>query len=896
MKKFLLIANEEDMPKGFMKAIKSYFIEHSVIYDEVALQTLLANDVHDYKTIFIQIELTWPYSSGGNDFNGFELAEQELRLNNVRTRIVFLSPQNLDFFNNLENANAQILLAPGSGFLQLGEIKMDDIEHETSIPPLTDIVLQRVQNSYCTIDAKIDTKMHDLKPAIKKIREEGKPFEEIEAFAKSEILKLTEWYSGDDIKRKAFKEYANNLEIRDDVAIRGFGMKSISELIESFNNSSSKGKNKKGYSIEEDIEQRPWKVLILDDNPDQLTRMVVGENGEETIMEYKDILKVKEVIIVTTVEDAKEKIKKDQALFNEITVIISDLDLRDGNGMAQKEQGEDFLKWLETRPHTHQAFLISHLNRSYIRKQLIRKFRLKCNDFYKSELGSAPDEFTRFIDSIYEKGDDNWELLMNRPYADRWSKGTNNKLPLKVGYKMLRNHSNYNYFEVSTTEQSNMAIQHFELDGVMPELNFSNSEYNYNHHGIQGLLDYLIARRVVIWLYEVKNIKDKLQICKIIKASKFDKTNEIIQLRKNEGITKTQTSIQLKKSIKITQSKQYLKLFNKYKIFPIQKTINEFETTEILKWVRLNDAVLVEMKEEGESSLCKVVSVEEYERKILKIQNKNRKNEQITVRRADGSPTNILKENVVIVNSKTELHKFSQFFTPFNLITKLEPNRIYPTKDLIRMATKFNADVVEINEDQGISNCKIVIADEKTKNEEYVQNLDLPRINEQITYKVKTRNLVEEVKLVGSFVKINKKLGIDIKPNNKYSTVLAVHWAEEYNKRLNGKNNESDETNKIQLIENEIKNGVPICVISSMKKLEDKNKEPNYKQLFLFLALTLASLPSGILVEEKSWLENHTEWKEKFMNEDLRKLRDQILVDYNQLIKTDLYQQKLKNL
>lgn len=990
MSKHLLICNEEDLRQTKWKALKTFFKSENTVTNLSDLKAINPKKLEAFQTIFIRAELDWPrqHSYERHAYKGFRLAEQELRLQEVRARIVFLSEATLDAFELEGKGDSSILAAPGSGFLNFQNLSEKTLQASSVEAPISEANLFRIKYGYCDLDAKINTQFHKLKEDLDRKIIEGNgaiDLGDISDFVRNKINEIGGNYTDNLELQTKIRNYGKQIDFASINEVKRFGINRFDLKTKS----ESVGQLLK---MSDRPEQKPWKILILDDQPDLLYHRVLDKEGKEVEQNYQDILNVKEVIVARTVNDAKAIVLKDEALFNEIAVIISDLSLRQENGLSQTEQGEDFIQWLESRPHAHHTFLISYLPRNVIRKA-VREFKFRCSDYYKLELRSDHEEFKKFITDIYEKGEDIWNVLLNRPAAERWAKSTEeNKLPLKTGYNHFRNHIDYKYYETFITNESNRAIQAYKNNQPLPELKFSVSEFNYNAHGLPGFCQYLIARRVIIWLYKVMGVEDKLEIGKIIKPSTFDKLDSILKLRKDEAITQAIVTNQLMPTVRLSVNKKILSSIATH-LGLTPSLINEetdFDTQKLIQWARANQMVLVEEAQRDGWSYCKLMAEKEVdERTEQLLENQSpRRNEQITKR----VPTTKLQTTVYLCNTNASMAKVNKAldtkwetsvrYSTTELLTKLEqtgyhlvevnllngksyckimtskelakrenshpnvrkddqvfqqkpgtelkatvvlnnnvaslkkihvklanlgeslpallkPKQTYATKDLIRYASLCDAFLWEEKEEDGVSFCKINTA--KAMNNDLNKDrafLDL-RKNDQITKRTISTELKATVVLNGDFRKINNQLdtnGIKIESGESYATEDAIKWAILYNHLVNGASENNDPLKQIQLIETKVENGISYCRISSIGEYEQFKQENSKKQLFSNLALNLEYLPFGLLIEEKNWLNNHTEWNGGPQNDAYRALQAKILNCVNDLIDTPLYQEKINSI
>lgn len=172
------------------------------------------------------------------------------------------------------------------------------------------------------------------------------------------------------------------------------------------------------------VEQKPWKVLLLDDEPEGLHPVI-------------EVLKAKKMqyVIATTSKQAKEIIEQDEK--NDITVVISDYRLCEPPNeqwtikpKMQPEQGYDFLIWLSTQNRYNAMVALSGLSKWFLMDSF-RQYQINVKVYSKTGLNTGGAKL--IVEDIEYLGDRMYETILSLPTAEEWKKQL---LPYYKWYKL----------------------------------------------------------------------------------------------------------------------------------------------------------------------------------------------------------------------------------------------------------------------------------------------------------------------------------------------------------------------------------------------------------------------------------------------------------------------------
>lgn len=438
---------------------------------------------------------------------GIQYAKR-LRRKGVKDPIVFTSFLSLDYV--LGQTGTDLLTTMAHGFVRL-PCTNEDIEIVCKdLNPLSDVQLKDIVRNYCDARGIFSTIFHAFKGKLRSIVfsthvDISIKLKEIETLFHATVYELKREFAGNTELITNFEKLLYRTQVpNEDITIWSINI--LEKAEQAF------------YDYipiaEDNIQEgnrlaKPWKVLILDDEPASLTHLTNELNLRGIV--YK---------IVGTVKDAQNEICNDQ--FNHYTVAISDyrlLEPIDGcsKSRLQKEQGYDFLIWLKKQFRFTASVALSGLGRSF----LMESFRLENVDvkvFSKNELDRG---VKIFVDDLEYLGEKNFEVVCNQPQQTDWQTLT---LP---HYKLFRNHIDFKSIESDISSRAKTAVR--DLYGQIAinpdEINLISlaSEYGNAQQAVKGnteseilekLSDKLVLRRVALYCIckgvEVDNV------CKLV--------------------------------------------------------------------------------------------------------------------------------------------------------------------------------------------------------------------------------------------------------------------------------------------------------------------------------------------------------------------------------------------
>lgn len=352
--------------------------------------------------------------------NAIEYAQYLRRIEKNTEPIVFTSFLSANEILQ-QRKNTQIITAIGHGFIQLPYTKEKYEKAVNDLEPLNEIQLKDIIHNFCQHRSSVRDGFHAFKGRINAIRGRNIPSEEKDLLFKKEFA-LYEI----ELKKEAGEHPAILKEYKRIISHYNSTEPNSIEYISSVQDDSFV------YFIPTDeesneetaIELKPWKVLLLDDEPDGLHPVL-------------EALKAKEIdyIIATSSKEAKAIIQQDER--NEITVVISDYRLNEPPNeqwlvkpRMQPQQGYDFLMWLATQNRYNAMVALSGLSKWFLMDSF-RQYQINVKVYSKTGLNTGGAKL--IVEDIEYLGDRMYETILSLPTAEEWKKQL---LPYYKWYKL----------------------------------------------------------------------------------------------------------------------------------------------------------------------------------------------------------------------------------------------------------------------------------------------------------------------------------------------------------------------------------------------------------------------------------------------------------------------------
>ncbi|MCI0603399.1 hypothetical protein L0156_10340 [bacterium] len=482
-------------------------------------------------------ELNWGNANARKrlgQLHGLELVARYLRLHaKLRQPVLVLSFFTLAVI--LKDPRREIVRAVGHGFLQLPSSPEDWVKALDDIPPLTDIQQMDIINNFCNVKGLVSEVVHRIKGSFWNLLNERNQntWKFMQAELRrglNEIERLLATYSGSKVALDRIQDrFISEIVYKNDfTGVISFVERVGDELKllipEEVKNESSVDFHAEG--------NRPWKTLLLDDEPEGLDPLVkaLERRGVQCIVTDKCVA-------------AQEKIKMD--LRNEIVVVVADyrlFEIRDGIRRHQSKQGYDFLIDLSKTDRFVGLVALSGLSRKFLLESF-QKYSAKVAVYSKNDL-TGPGAINLFADSILDLGRNIYDAMSSVPKSKYWE-------PLKQFYIAHRLSRDYEEAERKIGQEAKDFVQRIEsiFRTQDPELlsnpsfprlrdieaGLKNKTPNNEKH-MEIFRRKLVARRIALWLHFVGRIEEQERIAgclkgKLLKAESPKFLNSELALR-----------------------------------------------------------------------------------------------------------------------------------------------------------------------------------------------------------------------------------------------------------------------------------------------------------------------------------------------------------------------------
>lgn len=502
MLKYLIIWNNT----SFLNLLSDNFDKEGVVSNSKDLSKVI-DKLNAFDSLVVLCELGWSIDKEKvqcHQLSGIEVIKSLRRDYNVTTPVLFVSFLSLE---QIINSEREILTAIGHDFLQL-PVTPDDISTQISksfyadgyIRKLSEMELMDIKSFYCSKEGILSHELHQLNSYLNitlTTKNQAKVYAELVQsihgiHALFQVNPSTAIYS---FKNKFASVDQNNINIAVNY-IKNLG----ADLMEKYGESDNKTD-----SVLKIQQQYKWKVLLLDDeitDDHELIKTMLSKNMQ--------------VICVSNALDAKLILEEDWRTENRIMVIIADYRLYEysaGIRRHQKIQGYQFLKDIASTDHLVRLVAFSGLQRKFLFNSF-KYYNIRTEIKSKTDYLSSEQTRQIFCDEIIEIAEDNLEAIEEMP-----SKCAGFKKYLELAYRAFRMYPDYNkmenYISFTAKEYVREIKQQAEageeiiigaIDNIKsPLAKTKKDEEAY----FKRLSNYLVARRIALWLYAA-NKKGKL--------------------------------------------------------------------------------------------------------------------------------------------------------------------------------------------------------------------------------------------------------------------------------------------------------------------------------------------------------------------------------------------------
>jgi len=361
--------------------------------------------------------------------NGIDFAKYKRRSQHCQDPILFRSALPLSHF--MDKPGNSILGAIGHGFIQ---IPYSDAQLKAiidSINPLNDIQLQDIIINFCQLRSAIRDSFHIFKGKLRKIIGQ-----EISNYEKNSLLH----HEFSKYRTELLKEAGEYPELLTEFD-RIISLYDPDEISSVEKIQATQEENLVCFLPDDKEEHESktnayhsWKILFLDDDPDELKDIF-------TTLKQRNI----GYEITKTFDSAKVIILNDHS--NRITVIVCDYRLyEEGSGYLpakmQSKQGYDFILWI-SKQYRHNALVaLSGLSKWFLLESF-RKYSIGVKVYSKNGLLGGGTRL--FVDDLEYLGSQYNDIVNNQPTATFWH-NPNIKKGVVVSHELIKYyiyHRNY---------------------------------------------------------------------------------------------------------------------------------------------------------------------------------------------------------------------------------------------------------------------------------------------------------------------------------------------------------------------------------------------------------------------------------------------------------------------
>ncbi len=504
----LIVTNSDYNP-----IIKTKYPSVIVVTNSEALKII---DYSNFQLIVVLCELEWDQygkTPSPGELYGVKMVSIFFRAYcKLRQPVLFIS--NLSKVAITYNSQNMIVDAVGHDFMKIDDFINSDESNILNVAKrksLSDIQMDDILINFCDLKGQIGEIIHRAKNNINKIDQSSAQAIKIKYI--SEIIKVTlddifnllgTIPDSEGVKAYVFDVLNTKIISENNLAEATAFMTNHEEMLRSLANDSE--------TLPAPIAiDRPWEVLILDDEPECISQVIdtLRANGIK-------------VIISSNVDEAQAIIEDDERLqkevkniLNSITVVISDYRLFvNGTKRQQHRQGYDFLVDTSRRNRFTSYVALSGLGRQFLLTSF-RKYNLRIDVYSKDDLSTSLRNQQVFAENIIQLGENQYDALSRVPSARGW-----NSEGKRCFYIEHRKRTDYFDTEHLINKKARQYVQNIihllsDVNSItFPALN--SDEFKGLTTSLQDIerqmpvfRKVLLARRIVLWLIFVEGFTIK---------------------------------------------------------------------------------------------------------------------------------------------------------------------------------------------------------------------------------------------------------------------------------------------------------------------------------------------------------------------------------------------------
>ncbi len=480
----------------------------------------VADTLNTYKSLIVLCELEWTDTGATSKLQhlqGIELVKVLRRERNLKIPVLFVSFLSLpDIFN----AEREIVTVIGHSYCQLPSTTKDMTHLSQWRGKLTPSELTDVQLFACNPKGIVNEKIHQIQGIVNDIETKPPSYikNQLEIFLQ-EIHAV--FHISPSISLNLFRYNFPSIDKANINTALAFVEEVGKELMGKYTALS-------GEAFIHSNFRKPWSLLMLDD---ELT-------SESEIVKSLDQKGVN-VICTSNAQEAMDKLKIDNPLRSQISVLLVDYRLYENSRGIKKQQLTQGYTFLQNVGERFQSKLLSGIVYSGMPRQFLletfKTFRIRTEIFSKIDF-KLNDPIARnfIINRIIETGDSNYEAMLALPLSNKgWKNNLHNI------YLFYRNQFNYEILEREICDECTEWIEKFKL-GESPKSPMIKGDAlaplqkGKEAQTLEKFIAYYKTRRLAQYLnlyYENKKINDVQEI--IFKTLSFpEKKDSALNIRR----------------------------------------------------------------------------------------------------------------------------------------------------------------------------------------------------------------------------------------------------------------------------------------------------------------------------------------------------------------------------
>jgi CheY-like chemotaxis protein len=473
------------------------------------------SQIHSYDGMVILAELDWNEKGEKQqlqNYYGITLA-QNLRLKHrINLPILFVSFQNPE--RVLKDQRNEIIASVGHSYCQLPSHPKEWADILKQASPLNELQLSDISYNFCNVFGLVGEVFHRIKGTAREKLGRKESLTDVIQYITDSLSELNELLVDNEPAGKAVEELKSKLSGGTSEDLVQFLRSEESQILSFIKDESEEGNTS--------FKDKPWKVLLLDDQPDSLSNIVESLHKRG----------IKDLVFAETSEEAKKLIEADSNNGNQINVVISDYRLLEKNDKEflgrkqQPEQGYDFLIWLAKQERLNRLIALSGLGKRFLLNSF-RKSNIRVSVYSKTDLSGGAN---LFADDIESYGDEVYEALCALPTAEKWNQ-------LKPFYTFYRNSKDYEVVEDYISNQAREIVS--QVANVLSDKGVERERISrftmlkdltadmtgkspVNEKHFEIFKSKMIGRRVALWLYSCVGLENTI-IAAIMKKGVLDK-------------------------------------------------------------------------------------------------------------------------------------------------------------------------------------------------------------------------------------------------------------------------------------------------------------------------------------------------------------------------------------